>query len=326
MASQPRTVYVGNVNGSLDEQTIRALFQHCGNVTQVRIAGDPSYNTRYCFVEFSNEMEAMAALSLNGLQLADRQIKVSMAKQGLSPSPAPMGFPGMGYGAMPGMYGFPMPGMQGGSRMPKPQDQEKVARTIHVDNVDYSITEFHLAQFFGVIGTVTAVRIARSPGQVKHKAWVEFQSPAFAQAAFQLDNQVLGSLAIRVTASKSAIHTNGLQITPSMQQQMSAQQTAAPAAAAAPAQPVAASAPTTQPAATPQAEPARAASPTPEEHGRHRRSRSRSPVRHQAEEDKPAEETDKAAEEAAGAADAKEENGGTEDNAAAVAPEGATQE
>jgi hypothetical protein len=49
-----RTVYVGNVGAACDEAMIAALFAHCGTVTGVRVAGDPSYNARFAFVEFAD--------------------------------------------------------------------------------------------------------------------------------------------------------------------------------------------------------------------------------------------------------------------------------
>ena len=86
MQATDRTVYVGNVGKEVDEAALLALFGHCGTVsapcfplstsgrlmlqqplmfepwynlpavlqvTQIRIAGDPSYDTRYAFIEFT---------------------------------------------------------------------------------------------------------------------------------------------------------------------------------------------------------------------------------------------------------------------------------
>lgn len=134
--------------------------------------------------------EAATALSLNGLQLADREIRVSMAKQSLTNSasavmPSMLGYPNLvnPYAAMMPSFGMPM------ARQRPAQDAEKVSRTIHIDNLDFGISEYHLAQYFGVCGNVSAVRIAGNPG-ARRKAWVEFHDPMSVQSAFQLDNQV----------------------------------------------------------------------------------------------------------------------------------------
>ncbi len=92
MQQSDRTVYVGNVGKEVDESALLALFGHCGTVcalriavalakrsctvhqlcgcthlmffcgfslqvTQIRIAGEPSYDTRYAFIEFSTPEE-----------------------------------------------------------------------------------------------------------------------------------------------------------------------------------------------------------------------------------------------------------------------------
>jgi RNA recognition motif-containing protein len=49
-----RTVYVGNVGAACDEAMIASLFAHCGTVTGVRVAGDPTFNARFAFVEFAD--------------------------------------------------------------------------------------------------------------------------------------------------------------------------------------------------------------------------------------------------------------------------------
>eukprot|EP00191_Tetraselmis_sp_GSL018_P008332 CAMPEP_0177615486 /NCGR_PEP_ID=MMETSP0419_2-20121207/23475_1 /TAXON_ID=582737 /ORGANISM="Tetraselmis sp., Strain GSL018" /LENGTH=373 /DNA_ID=CAMNT_0019113135 /DNA_START=470 /DNA_END=1592 /DNA_ORIENTATION=+ len=297
--AQARTIYVGNVSAVFNEANIRMLFQSFGPITQVRIAGDPSYNTRYCFVEFASDASAQNALSLNGLQLGDRAIRVSIAKQ-----PGAAGAAGAaagGYGSMMpfgSAFGMGMQGMGNRVRTQKPQDPERVAKTIHIDNVDVSINEYHLAQYFGVCGAVVAVRIAGSPAQLKRKAWVEFQDLAAAQAAFQLDNQVVGSLAIRITPSKTVIHTNGLTSQPvvpppqQIQQQQMHQMPGQPqthqiaAAEWAPAEPVglpgsenqhAPQVGATQHQAAEQPD-YNARSRSPDTEQRHQRSRSRSPV------------------------------------------------
>jgi len=176
------------------------------------------FNVCPCYfnVYYRIRSEAMTALSLNGLQLADREIRVSIAKQGQTPKSHPSL---LSVGSPFQQYSEAVQVSHSKPRTKTVQDHEKILRTIHIDNIDFAITEFHLAQYFGVVGVVSAVRIASS-GSSNRKAWVEFRDVQSAEASFQLDNQVLGSHPIRITPSRSAIHTNGLTITPLMQQQM----------------------------------------------------------------------------------------------------------
>ena len=42
-----RVVYIGSISSSVDEDTLRGLFAHCGEVTKVKFGGDPNYGARY---------------------------------------------------------------------------------------------------------------------------------------------------------------------------------------------------------------------------------------------------------------------------------------
>merc|ERR1719428_1522907 len=65
-----------------------------------------------------------------------------------------------GYGQMPGGYGQMPGGMGGMAPRPRNHDPSRVANTVHLSNVDFSLNEIHLAQYFSVCGEVVGVRIA----------------------------------------------------------------------------------------------------------------------------------------------------------------------
>jgi len=93
----------------------------------------------------------------------------------------------------------------------KAGDMDKVARTIHVGGVGGlgdEIKEQDLADFFAQYGEVTAVRIS---GRF---AWVEFVDVRAANATLALDGETTGGHSLRVSQSKSAIHSNGLRRNP----------------------------------------------------------------------------------------------------------------
>eukprot|EP00240_Pyramimonas_obovata_P013917 CAMPEP_0118921952 /NCGR_PEP_ID=MMETSP1169-20130426/1066_1 /TAXON_ID=36882 /ORGANISM="Pyramimonas obovata, Strain CCMP722" /LENGTH=197 /DNA_ID=CAMNT_0006862759 /DNA_START=85 /DNA_END=675 /DNA_ORIENTATION=+ len=192
-----RTVYVGNITASITEETLSALFAHCGTVTQVRISGDPTFNARFGFVEFLDISMAHTACMLNGLMLAERSLRVSMAKTGISKSTTSVA--------------SPIPGMGVTQISTKPNNEpERVARTIHMSGVDMQVTEQHLAQYFSVCGNVSAVRVSGDGLSQPRYAWVEFSTLEAAHGALSLDGQTLGTQQLRISASKSAIQNNGL--------------------------------------------------------------------------------------------------------------------
>ena len=115
-----RTVYVGGIPQGVDEHTLNALFVHCGQVTQIRLAGKADgYSARFAFVEFAYPQQAQTAVMLNGITLQDRQLKVSMAKSSINtPTLSFIGGapsrPPRAQGGAQGGYGAP--GACGGAR------------------------------------------------------------------------------------------------------------------------------------------------------------------------------------------------------------------
>eukprot|EP00842_Homolaphlyctis_polyrhiza_P004804 jgi/Hompol1/5324/HPOL_004334-RA len=70
-----RTLYAGNLHSPLTSDEIFMLFSSCGDVLQVRMAGDPLHSTRYAFIEFATPEGATMALNLQGMIVAGRSIK-----------------------------------------------------------------------------------------------------------------------------------------------------------------------------------------------------------------------------------------------------------
>jgi cold-inducible RNA-binding protein len=76
-------IYVGNLDFSSTEDSIRALFEQHGEVTSVKIITD-RYTGRsrgFGFVEMANDEEGKAAISaLDGKELDGRPLKVNEAR------------------------------------------------------------------------------------------------------------------------------------------------------------------------------------------------------------------------------------------------------
>ncbi|CAD7699212.1 unnamed protein product [Ostreobium quekettii] len=171
-----RTIYVGNIGRGVTEQALLALFGHCGTVTQIRLAGDPSFETRYAFIEFGHPDEVRTALLLDGMQVYERSIRVSPARGG-----GPL----------------------------RNNDPDRVNKTIHVAGIPMEdIEEDVLAEFFSHCGEVVAVR---KSGRF---AWVEFATTPGMQAALSLDGEPLGNSNMKVQQSRTPIMNAGWRAPP----------------------------------------------------------------------------------------------------------------
>jgi RNA recognition motif-containing protein len=121
-------------------------------VSQIRIAGEPNYETRYAFIEFTTPeevwyalvllmymhlvgwayptrdlclLQASTALLLDGMMVFERPIKVNMARGGSGPG------------------------------IVRSNDPDRVQRTIHVGGLPFDeLQEETLAEYFGHVGEV----------------------------------------------------------------------------------------------------------------------------------------------------------------------------
>lgn len=76
--SQPKTLYVGNLDGSVSEDLLVALFGKMGPVKSCKIIREPG-NDPYAFIEYSNYQAASTALTaMNKRVFLDKEIKVSL--------------------------------------------------------------------------------------------------------------------------------------------------------------------------------------------------------------------------------------------------------
>lgn len=71
-----RTVVIANLDRSLGSQDVIELFSKAGEVKYVRFCFRPGDAANYALVEFTDQTDIVAALKMNGMQLAGNTIKV----------------------------------------------------------------------------------------------------------------------------------------------------------------------------------------------------------------------------------------------------------
>ena len=90
-----KNIFVGNLDFSATESTIRSLFEPYGHVDRVNVITDrdTGRSRGFAFVEMSDQNEAEAAIAqLNGADLRGRALNVNIAR------PKPSGGGGFGGG------------------------------------------------------------------------------------------------------------------------------------------------------------------------------------------------------------------------------------
>ncbi|GFS46815.1 nucleolysin TIAR [Trichonephila inaurata madagascariensis] len=164
--SHPRTLYVGNLDPTVTEELILALFGQIGPVKGCKIIQEPG-NDPYCFVEFTDHQAAAAALlAMNKRQCLGKEMKVNWAT---SPSNTPK------------------------------QDTSK-HHHIFVGDLSPEIETVQLREAFAPFGEISDCRVVRDPQTLKSKGYgfVSFVKKVEAENAISaMNGQWIGNRAIR---------------------------------------------------------------------------------------------------------------------------------
>ncbi|XP_060645432.1 nucleolysin TIAR isoform X1 [Drosophila nasuta] len=168
--SQPKTLYVGNLDGSVSEDLLVALFGTMGPVKSCKIIREPG-NDPYAFIEYSNYQAASTALTaMNKRVFLDKEIKVNWATS---------------------------PGNT-------PKTDISSHHHIFVGDLSPEIETETLREAFAPFGEISNCRIVRDPQTMKSKgyAFVSFVKKAEAENAIQaMNGQWIGSRSIRTNWS-----------------------------------------------------------------------------------------------------------------------------
>lgn len=177
-----RTVYVADLDRTVSEQQLADLFnQKCGQVVDCRICGDTNSPLRFAFVEFYEERCVANALSLNGIMVCLNPIKVLPSKTAILPVNPTF--------------------------LPRSEDEKAmVARTVYCTNIDKQVSEAEVKSFFeNNCGEVSRLRLLGDNVHSTRIAFVEFIDALSAVQALHCNGQILGTLPIRLSPSKTPV-------------------------------------------------------------------------------------------------------------------------
>ncbi|CAG8623837.1 10664_t:CDS:2, partial [Paraglomus occultum] len=185
-----------------------------------------------CIVEFETSEAAVTALHLTGVELGDRTLVVSSttAPSNLNDYSQPTHpillttRPQVQRTALPAtpktLPVAPLPSISATSLAAiranpaisptvaqfDPAKAEEISRTVYIGNINSSISEPELTEFFSTCGPVAYVKMAGDPAQPTRFAFLEFATFEGAQAAMQMNGVMLGDRPLKVNHSKNAIN------------------------------------------------------------------------------------------------------------------------
>jgi len=164
-----RTVFVGSLSESTNEQSLRELFSQYGTINRVNfIWSDREYGIHKgaAFVQFSSAEEANAATGANGQELDGRTIKVSMS----------------------------------GQRAAKRTQATDPNKSVYIGNLTFEVTEDEIRQAFSNCGEVTTIRLPKfqDTGKPRGFGYVTFDTVEARDNALQCNGMELAGRSIRV--------------------------------------------------------------------------------------------------------------------------------
>ncbi|KAF0710151.1 Aste57867_5602 [Aphanomyces stellatus] len=77
----PRKVFVANLPSDIEEETLQAMFEHCGTIEHINVAFDKVTGTPrgFAHIEFASAAGARSALALKGADIEGKEIHVDLA-------------------------------------------------------------------------------------------------------------------------------------------------------------------------------------------------------------------------------------------------------
>ncbi|CAJ0637771.1 10848_t:CDS:10, partial [Entrophospora sp. SA101] len=166
-------------------------------------------NVQECTIEFKEVSSAMTALHLTGMELAPHR-PILQTKPSITIPPKPM---------LPTTLTFPTfttqslttirsanPSISPTVAQFDPAKAEEISRTVYIGNINSSISDPELIQFFSACGPVAYVKMAGDPAQPTRFAFLEFATFEGAQAAMLMNGVMLGDRPLKVNHSKNAIN------------------------------------------------------------------------------------------------------------------------
>ncbi|KAF6261797.1 hypothetical protein COO60DRAFT_723062 [Scenedesmus sp. NREL 46B-D3] len=179
------SVFVGDLAPDVTDFVLQEAFRvYYPSVRSAKVIVDPatSRSKGYGFVRFANEAERDKSLEMQGYQLSNRPIRVSLATARRSPS-----------AGMPGTH---------------PAELDPTNTTLFIGGLSAGVSEEELRAIFVRYGDVVYTKIPQGKGC----GFVQFVTRPDAEAAMtEMNGQMVGSSAIRISWGRSTSRTAILQ-------------------------------------------------------------------------------------------------------------------
>eukprot|EP00668_Euglena_longa_P016470 GGOE01020728.1.p1 GENE.GGOE01020728.1~~GGOE01020728.1.p1 ORF type:complete len:533 (-),score=66.04 GGOE01020728.1:118-1716(-) len=183
LAREARTVYVANIPNGMTEEQLMEWLECVERPVKVKLCGDSTKPAQFAFVEFPSVYGAHTAIGITGTDCCGHSLKVSQSRGTIQTPTAPTD-----------MNSLP------------PEEQEIRLRTVYVNQLDSSLTEMYIREWFGErCGPVRVIKLCGDQNQPTRYGFIEFETLDAANVCKGLVGITLGNSPFRVFDSKIAL-------------------------------------------------------------------------------------------------------------------------
>ncbi|KAJ3412798.1 Protein srek1IP1 [Chytridiales sp. JEL 0842] len=215
-----KTVRVANISALVNEDILRELFTHIGEIQTLDLHPSPFKDGKQeCIIEFTDPESVSVAMHLTGTVLGDHVLAVSTAIEKQQPGNVTPPSSSISSATQPPLQ-MPVPIAPYFNNMSirnplfnpafmqmqfDPNKAEEIARTIYVGSICPSITEKEITETFASCGNIVYIKYAGDPQGPARFAFLEFETIEGAMEALKMSGTIMGDRPIKVNRSKNAI-------------------------------------------------------------------------------------------------------------------------
>ncbi|OUM61408.1 hypothetical protein PIROE2DRAFT_69620, partial [Piromyces sp. E2] len=200
MINNENTIKATNISTFASEPMVHQIFEYIGKIKSLKLYPNPGLEGgKECLVEYEDSEAAGLALYLSGTKLYDRVFEVKIRTlEEIEQQNKILEISRM-FNTPPALNPILQPNIT-------VEKANKIARTVYVGNLNTSISEKELMDFFSVCGPISYAKMAGDVTHPSRFAFLEFATIEAARNAMNMSGTFFRDKIIKVNHSNNVIN------------------------------------------------------------------------------------------------------------------------